>query len=68
MMKINRAEKKSNMEMLNMVNKPRQIIKTINIRKIKFFGYIMRYRTYIINSIEGKKEEKDDRGKQIWGV
>jgi hypothetical protein len=38
MMKIDWREKKSNREVLNMIEESRQIIRMMKIRKIKFFG------------------------------
>lgn len=54
------------MEVLHIENKPRQIIKTINIRLTKFFEHIVRHNTFITNIMEGKingKEEENGRGK-----
>lgn len=52
-----------------MVQKPRQIIKMVEIKRIKFIGYVTQYNKFIINNImKGKineKEEKDDREIQI---
>lgn len=50
------------MEVLNMFDEPRQMIKMIQLRKIKFFGYVMKYSTFIINNIKGKINWK--RGKR----
>jgi hypothetical protein len=52
--KTNWIEKKSNMEVLNMVNEQRKIIKMINIRKPKFFRHILRRNTFITSFMEGK--------------
>lgn len=52
-----------------MVQEPRQIIKMVEIKRIKFIGYVTQYNKFIINNImKGKineKEEKDDREIQI---
>jgi len=39
---------------LNMVHELRQIIKMIEIRRIKFFGHVMQHNTFIINIMEGR--------------
>lgn len=50
---ISWTEKKSNEEMLNMVDEPRQFIKMLEIRT-KFFGHVVRHNTFIINILEWK--------------
>lgn len=63
MMKINWAERKSNKEVLNTVQEPRQINKMIETRRIKFIGH-QQHNKFIIIIIEGKingKEKEDDR-------
>lgn len=52
---------KSNKEVLSLVQEPRQIIKIIETRKIKFFGHVMRHNTFIINIMEGKINGKRGR-------
>ncbi|VVC39746.1 Hypothetical protein CINCED_3A004050 [Cinara cedri] len=54
MMKISWIENKSNMEVLNMINTPRPIIKIMKMRKTKFFGHMMRHDTIITNIMERK--------------
>lgn len=55
-MKIGWPEKKSNMEMLNIINELRQLmIKTLDIRKTKFFGHILRHNTFRENKQEKRK-------------
>jgi len=41
MMKISWREWKSNIEVLNMIEEPRKIIKMMEIRKAKYFGHII---------------------------
>jgi len=52
-------EIKSNKEVLDLVQEPRQIIKMIETRKIKFFGHS----TFIINIMEEKINGKRGRGR-----
>ena len=54
---------KSNKEVLSLIQEPRQIIKMIKIRKIKFFGHVMRHNTLIANVMEGKINGKRGRGR-----
>lgn len=61
MIKISWTENKSNMEVLNMIDEPRQIIKMMGIRKTKFFGRIMRHDKFIIHIMEGKINGKRRR-------
>ncbi|VVC30844.1 Hypothetical protein CINCED_3A005768 [Cinara cedri] len=46
-----------------LVQKPRQIIKIVETRKIKFSGHVMSHNTFIINIMEGKINGKRDRGR-----
>lgn len=63
-MKIRWTEKKSNMKVLNMIDKPKKIIKIMEIRKTKFLGHVMRYNTFIINIMEAKINGKKGRLKE----
>jgi len=64
--------KEQGSSVINMVREPRQIIKMIGIRRIKFFGHVMRHNTFIINIMEGKINGKRGSGRprtiQIWGT
>lgn len=62
MMTIRWTERKSNGEILNIVQGPRQIIKIIETRKITFFEHVMRHNKFIVNVIEGKINGKIGRG------
>ncbi|CAI6366180.1 unnamed protein product [Macrosiphum euphorbiae] len=63
MLKISWRERKSNIEVLTMIEEPRQIIKMMKIRKAKFFKHIMRHNTLITNIMEGKINRKRGRGR-----
>lgn len=62
MMMIRWTERKSNGKVLNIVQEPRQIIKIIETRKIKFFEHVMRHNKFIINNIKEKINGKIRRG------
>lgn len=53
-MEISWAEWKTNMEVLNMVDEPREIIKMIGMRKTKFFGLVMRHDTFVTDNMKEK--------------
>lgn len=63
-MKISLIEKKSNMEVLNKIDEPRHIIKTMRIRKTKFVGLVVKHSTFIINIMGEKINEKKEEGDQ----
>lgn len=63
------TEKKSNAEVVGMIDEPRQIIE---IRNTEFYGHVVRYNTFIINITEGKINGKigGRRPKEtyFWGI
>jgi len=63
MMKISWRERTSNIEVLNMIKEPRQIIEMMEIRKAKFFGHIMRCNTLVTNIMEGNIIGERGRGR-----
>lgn len=52
--KIHWTERKSNEEVLNLVQESRQIIKMIEVRRFKIFGHVLRHDTFITNIMDGK--------------
>jgi len=61
-------ERKLNMEVSNMLDEPRQIIKMIGIRKTKFFRNVMRHNMFIINIMKGKINGKRERETNLGNV
>lgn len=60
-MKISWTEIRFNKEVLNLVQEPRQITKMIKTRKFKFFGLVVRHKTFIKNIMEGRINRKRGR-------
>ncbi|KAI5734042.1 hypothetical protein M8J77_001775 [Diaphorina citri] len=58
-----RPWKKSNERVLEEVGESRQLIKTIEKRKIKLIGHIIRHNNFITNIFEGKIQGKKTRGR-----
>ncbi|KAI5695438.1 hypothetical protein M8J77_005016 [Diaphorina citri] len=63
MTKTRWIEKKSNERVLEEVGESRQLIKTIEKRKIKLIGHIIRHNNFITNIFEGKIQGKKTRGR-----
>lgn len=63
MEKISWTEKKSNEEVLGMVNEKRSLLKVIENRRGKMLGHLIRHDSYIKVIIEGKIEGKRKRGR-----
>jgi hypothetical protein len=63
-LKISWTEKKSNQEMLEMANTERSLIKTIQIRQMRFMGSVYRKGGIEQLSMTGKIEGRRSRGRQ----
>ena len=62
--KISWTEKKTNKEVCAMLNIQPTLLKTIQSRKLKYFGHIKRHHTICKEILEGKIEGKRARGRQ----
>ena len=62
--KISWTEKKTNKEVCAMINIQPTLLKTIQSRKLKYFGHIKRHHTICKEILEGKIEGKRARGRQ----
>jgi hypothetical protein len=63
MEKISWTEKKSNEEVLNIVREGRSLLKTIENRRGKMLGHLLRHDEYIKIMVEGKVEGRRKRGR-----
>jgi hypothetical protein len=65
MTKTRWIDKKSNKKVLEEVDERRQLMKSINSRKIKLVGHLMRNNDFITNIFEGKVAGKMTKGKPL---
>lgn len=63
-MGIGWMEKKTNEEVLRMVNEKRTILNTIENRRGKMIGHLMRHDNYFRTILEGKIKGKRGRGQK----
>ncbi|KAG1674653.1 hypothetical protein GQR58_015022 [Nymphon striatum] len=62
--RVSWTEKKSNKEVLGMLEVERQLLNIVKKRKLNYFGHIKRHETIQRNTLEGKVEGKRARGRQ----
>uniref|UniRef100_A0A8D8XVA7 Uncharacterized protein n=1 Tax=Cacopsylla melanoneura TaxID=428564 RepID=A0A8D8XVA7_9HEMI len=63
MKKIKWTERVSNERVLEMVNEERQIWKEIQERRHRWIGHIYRHNTFVVDTIEGRREGAQGRGR-----